>query len=861
MDSCPVGAVWKCRVDGRQQRQGHVLWRRTEISRVVVWSEVDTLDRWDVRLSREGLKGRTFLLGNKRAFSLSLPAASGPSDTLLHPHKWFGAYLYGRKFLEGQLVRATGQREHVLGQPQQIGFSMGLTYARRDYQVEGRACSEQFFVPDGVRGFACLLAGDLEFSVEPEFDLRFSRALNYSTDTYEVEELDRGVLVSNLLPSGTYDDVTETFMPDNSGGEGTRIYAAVQVLGDDSWAKMLPPRVRSRRKLFRKDYERFRFLADEQVGGELEPIDNHSAPADHAPLWSQSSSRVYAPVCLHARGHGTVVYGFGASREEALSQLDMLRDNLLAFQAQKSEGMSEIVSHAQLETGSPRVDQAYVHVLARLMDALVARYAVAEDTALDRPSTMVLAGNQYFHDSWKRDENIALGFLLSLGFYDLARDVVRDTWQLQDQVTGRLPQRIRAGEEPPYHSSDGTLWALWRLYQYWRCTGNEGLLREKLPMVQLFFQRSLERAVDGMLPSGRTHAPDYLWETWMDTPHTPRDGFPIEIQMLWIACLRSFRPVLRSADPELEEKMARAEADAWQALKRFNVRGMPADSLNDRGEVRDLITPNPFFCFGVGLDLGPDVERAMRDVGRRQLAGHQGIITLAPQDWDRVFSPEFLANRRNVRGRRMRSMGKYNYHRGVEWNWLSQFFVQAELKYGEPTIAFRKYLRGQVDAALDRAGVGGISELFDLSGTRGPEFQSWSMAGFLEALHAFAGVRIDVPSRQISIEPQIPDLWPHMHVRKWYGAIPFDLLYSEDDRTRSLAITFPWGEPPDAEIEVSLVLPPKRALDFLLVRLDNTAQSVVSRVEPILGTDHSRVRFALPAPARIEVTSGVNRQG
>lgn len=378
-------------------------------------------------------------------------------------------------------------------------------------------------------------------------------------------------------------------------------------------------------------------------------------------------------------------------------------------------------------------------------------------------------------------------------------------------------------------------------------------------MVRLFFQRSLDRLVGGLLPSGRTHHPDYLWETWMDTPHTPRDGFPVEIQMLWIACLRVFRTVVQAAAPDLEVAMARAESAAWQALQRFNVRGMPADSLDERGVVRDLITPNPFFCFGIGLDLGAEVERAMRDVGRRQLAGHQGIITLAPQDWDRVFSPEFLGNRRAVRGRRMRSVGKYNYHRGVEWNWLSQFFVQAELKYGEPDVAFRKYLRAQVDAALDRAGIGGISELFDLSGTRGPEFQAWSMAGFLEALHAFAGVRIDVPDRRIRLEPQVPDAWPRLQVRKWYGSVPFDIHYAGDDSTRTLRVEFPWGVAPEAEIEVAMPLPAKRTVDFLGVRLDGAAQYLPWRTDPIPGTDRVRVSFTVPAHARVDVTLGLKR--
>lgn len=805
---------------------------------------MDTIQQWNLSIGREALQGRTFLLGNKRAFSLSLPATTGTSSSVLHPHKWFGAYLYGRKFLEGQVVRLA-ERGELLSHRQQIGFVMGLTTARREFVVDGRPCSETFFVPDGLQAFAATLEGDHAFAVEPELDIRLARAFNRVTEAYDVEYSDRGVVVSNLLPSGRFDDVTEAFLPVD--GEGSvRLYAAIEVVAAEAAVGMLPEGRRVRRKVFRKDLQRRRLM----IG---------SPDADHAPLWSESLSQVFAPVQFQFRGRGTIVYGFGASREEAVAQLETLRDNLLAYEAQKMEAAAEILERARFETGSPAVDTAYVHVQSRLMDALVARNAVAEDSALERPATMILAGNQYFHDSWKRDENIALGFLLSLGFYDLARDVIADTWQLQDEATGRLPQRIRAGEAPPYHSSDGTLWALWRLYQYRRFSGDDGLLYEKLPMVRQFFARSLERVIGGLLPSGRTSAPDYLWETWMDTPHTPRDGFPVEIQMLWIACLRVFRPLVHASDPDLESRMERAESDAWQALQRFNVRGMPADSLDLAGEVRDLLTPNPYFCFGIGLDLGQDMERRMRDIGRRQLAGRQGIVTLAPQDWARVFSPEFLEDRRNVRGRRMRSIGKFNYHRGVEWNWLAHFFVEAELKYGDPDAAFRTYVRKQVSAALNRGGIGGISELFDLSGIRGPDFQAWSMAGFLEALHAFAGVTPDVPARRIILEPQLPTAWPLLAVRKWYGKVPFDVRYEHREMERRLTIEFPWGNVPEADVEISLPLPAGRTVSSVDLSLDGTPVVPRMMVEPLPGSNRRRVRMAVTATGCLELTVNLRR--
>lgn len=802
---------------------------------------------WTVTLPPRGLRGRSFLLGNKRAFSLTLPAASGNSDVLLHAHKWFGAYHYGQKFLEAQVLRTYGGENRILGERSQTGFSLGLTTARREYEIDGQPLSEEFFVADGVKGFMCRLDGAVAVTVEPELDMRYSNALNRSTDGYAAE-IEGGVLfVRAELPGGRYDDATESFIVDPSQ-TSSHLWAAIAVDGDDVWIEELPAAKRARRKLFSRDLHRSRLV--EQSGPDA---------ADHAPLWKQCSSRVYAPARLHVPAGGTVTYGFGDTREEALRELDTLRGNLLAFQVQKTDATRAILARAPLDTGSPDIDTAYVQVLTRLMDALVARQVTAGDTALDRPSTMILAGNQYFHDSWKRDENIALGFLLSLGYYDLARDVIRDTWQLQDPVTGRLPQRIRTGEEPPYHSSDGTLWALIRLYQYWRCSGDESLILDKLPMLEHFFRCSLDRVIDGMLPSGRTTHPDYLWETWMDTPHTPRDGFPIEIQLLWLVSLSCFRPVIKAHDPELEAAMGRAEEAGHQALERFNTGQFLADSLGADRSRRDLLTPNAFFAFGLGLDLDPGLEISMLQAGREHLAGSHGIRTLAPSHWDRVFSPEFLADTRNIRGKRMRSIGKYNYHRGVEWNWLAFFFVLGELKYGNADAAFRRYLLPQVRSVLTRDGIGGISELHDLSGARGPEYQAWSMAGFVEAVHAFAGVRVDVPDRTISLSPQLPSGWAHLDVRKWYGSIPFDVRFRVVDGAPRLDVDFPHGEVPDARINVSFVLPRGTELEHVDALFDSVPQSPGWHLDAIPGSSRRRVRVTVPAAEHLSISLGARK--
>jgi glycogen debranching enzyme len=721
---------------------------------------------------------------------LALPAAVGATSSSLHPHKWFGASMYGRKYFEGQFVRARGVRSHSLSAAVQTGLTISLTNATRHYEVEGIKCNEQFFVPDGIDGFVCRLDGDLDFIVEPHFDMRLALALSKGQEHYTVESIANGVVVSNTLPTGKFNDLRETYEDDGQNEDAPRIFAAVQVVARNGLCNIRNKQSRQHKVRFERDQKRAELL-----------LEHTEDKCDHAPLWRFSQSTVFAPVTLQFHGAGTIVYGFGSSKEEALSNLEQLRERLKELEAKKHQQAKDLLANANFWTGNSEVDTAWGLVLTRVIDCLVAKDAQIPGAAFSKPTTMILAGNQYFQDSWKRDENIALGTLLELGMFDLAREVIRDTWQMQDEKTGRLPQRIRSGETPAYHSSDGTLWALIRLHQYARLTGDNQVLAEKMSMVVHFFKRSLERTTWGLLPSGSAYSPDKPWETWMDTEYSPRDGFPVEIQILWIACLRAFLPEIEHVNSDLAFSMSEALTAAEGSLGRFNVRGMPVDSLDDTGVARDLITPNAYFCFGLGIDLGADVDAVMRQIGLTKLRGAQGIVTLSPDDWHKVY-PDFAHNDRFVQGKRQRSAGKFNYHRGIEWNWLNQFFAAAELKYDNADGAYENYLQPLVKATLQSGGVGGISELFDLDGPRGPDFQTWSMVGLLAALQSFAGVDIDVPNKRIHIRPQIPSAWPELNLRKWFSAVPFDLHFKRSANGSTLTIHFPEGMPSGIEVTV-----------------------------------------------------------
>jgi hypothetical protein len=57
------------------------------------------------------------------------------------------------------------------------------------------------------------------------------------------------------------------------------------------------------------------------------------------------------------------------------------------------------------------------------------------------------------------------------------------------------------------------------------------------------------------------------------------------------------------------------------------------------------------------------------------------------------------------------------------------------------------------------------------------------MAGFLQALHLFAGVQVDALERTIHICPALPSHWPYLRCRRRAGNTRFDLRYERPSAT------------------------------------------------------------------------------
>lgn len=92
----------------------------------------------------------------------------------------------------------------------------------------------------------------------------------------------------------------------------------------------------------------------------------------------------------------------------------------------------------------------------------------------------------WFNEGWGRDTFISLPGLLVTGHYDVARKLLMrfagwiDRDPRYSQTYGRIPNRVRPGEDIAYNTADGTPWWMREVYEYGVYSGDYSLWDELL---------------------------------------------------------------------------------------------------------------------------------------------------------------------------------------------------------------------------------------------------------------------------------------------------------------------------------------------------------------------------------------------
>ena len=412
------------------------------------------------------------------------------------------------------------------------------------------------------------------------------------------------------------------------------------------------------------------------------------------------------------------------------------------YESDRRKRLIHISSHGDRDAVSAELalaaDQFLIAPAGRIDDATRQR-------AQGEELRTVIAGYHWFTD-WGRDTMISLeGLALATGRTQEARWILHSfAHYVRD---GLIPNMFPEGaQEGLYHTADATLWFFHAIDRYLTHTGDRSTLRQLLPRLEEIVaahQRGTRFGIrvdpaDGLLVQGQ----DGYQLTWMDAKCdgwvvTPRRGKAVEINALWYNALRLLERWVgeergASAASPLKAAAARAQAS-------FNARFWyePGNHLYDvvdqvgGGGDDPAFRPNQLFAISLPHPVLAEARwKPVVDAIAEQLLTPVGLRSLARNHPD--YKPTYHGDLRTRDAA---------YHQGTVWSWLIGPFVDAWLKvYPDKRSEARQLLRG-LEAHLDEAAVGSVSEVFDAEAPftpRGCIAQAWGVAEFLRARIATA---------------------------------------------------------------------------------------------------------------------------
>ncbi|HXG48796.1 MAG TPA: amylo-alpha-1,6-glucosidase, partial [Methylomirabilota bacterium] len=374
----------------------------------------------------------------------------------------------------------------------------------------------------------------------------------------------------------------------------------------------------------------------------------------------------------------------------------------------------------------------------------------------------VIAGYPWFLD-WGRDSLICARGLLAAGMVGEVRELLRVFGRFEEG--GTLPNVIHGEDASNRNTSDAPLWygvVCQELAALGVTVGEsadtvyelpvdrEGrTLRDVLISIARGYIRGTPNGIRMDADSALVWSPSHF--TWMDTNYpagTPREGYPVEIQVLWIRLLRQLARIdARTPAEDWPALAARAE-HSLHTLYWDEQRGYLADLLiAEPGQpaaqavVDTALRSNNLFAVSLGLVSG---ERARRCVNAalQHLVVPGALRSLAPLP----VSPPLPI--RGADGRLLNNpvepywpryegdedtRRKPAYHNGTAWTWTFPTFCEALARawdFDPAAVAAARAYLASVGDLLDAGCLGQLPEILDGDAPhtqRGCDAQAWSV--------------------------------------------------------------------------------------------------------------------------------------
>ena len=373
---------------------------------------------------------------------------------------------------------------------------------------------------------------------------------------------------------------------------------------------------------------------------------------------------------------------------------------------------------------APRAETPPALPLADALRAALALFIVRRDDV-----KTVIAGYPWFLD-WGRDTFIFLQGAIPGGFAREARAIVEAFARFE--ADGTLPNIIYGETAGNRDTADAPLWFIRTL----AVLGRDGEpFRPVAESIAAHYVAGTPNGIRVDPDSGLVWSPSHF--TWMDTNYpacTPRAGYPVEIQALWIAALRYLGGPRWTA---LADRAAASLARLFAAPGRVGLAdcldapdGAPAARATPDWGVR----PNQLFVVSLDALAGLAARRALERgivAATARLVVPGGVRSLAAGD------PRY----RGVYAGDEDTARKPAYHNGTVWAWPFPLYAEALVKTG---LASKETARSLLASAVENLNAGCVCHLSEIAdgdaphAQKGCRAQAWSASELLRVWRALA---------------------------------------------------------------------------------------------------------------------------
>ncbi len=368
-------------------------------------------------------------------------------------------------------------------------------------------------------------------------------------------------------------------------------------------------------------------------------------------------------------------------------------------------------------------------------------------------SKTVIAGYPWFLD-WGRDSLICARGLLAAGMKNEVRQLLLTFAKFEKD--GTLPNTIHGDDVSNRDTSDAPLWfaiacedlADENFYDA-RVVVDGRTIRDVLQSIATNYIKGTPNGIRMDADSALIWSPGHF--TWMDTNFpagTPREGYPVEIQVLWIRLLRQLEKISEHGEQKKWRELAGHATASFEKLFWLEDKGWFADVLLGGPRViardampSDALRSNCLFAGSLGLVTGEHAKLCV-EAARKYLVVPGALRSLAPlpvsvplpihsndghllNNPAEPYWPRYEGDEDTRR--------KPAYHNGTAWTWTFPTFCEALARawdFSPESVAAAKAYLGSSEKNLNEGCLGQIPEILDGDAPhaqRGCDAQAWGV--------------------------------------------------------------------------------------------------------------------------------------